>query len=58
MPDFFVVHADGTIEFVEVKRHLRDDAFVKFRWAVDKFPWFKWTMVTRKGGQFVVMYEF
>lgn len=37
-PDFFVVLADMTIEFHEVKGHWEDDARVKIKVAADKYP--------------------
>jgi hypothetical protein len=40
-PDFFVLMADCTIEFHEVKgSFITDDAIVKVRVAANLFPWF------------------
>lgn len=37
-PDFFVMRADGVIEFHETKGFFRDDAKVKARVAAEMFP--------------------
>jgi len=40
-PDFMVQHADGTLEFVEVKGRWEDDARVKIKVAAEKYwPFF------------------
>lgn len=49
-PDFLVQYADGTLEFVEVKGHWRDDARVKWKTAAEKYPLFKWTAAQKKRG--------
>ena len=38
-PDFFIVWADGRIEFRETKGHWEDDARVKFKVAAELHPW-------------------
>ena len=37
-PDFYVVCADGSMEFHEVKGFWEDDSRVKFKVAADKYP--------------------
>lgn len=37
--DFMVMKADGTLEAHETKGYMTDDAKVKIRTAVEKFPW-------------------
>ena len=55
-PDFLVWWADGTMEIVEIKGHMRDDAPVKFKVAQTKFPCFRFRMVRMaKGGAFDVI---
>lgn len=51
--DFLVVTADGQIEIHEVKGHWEDDARVKFKVAVEMFPWFKFRVVQRIKGQWI-----
>lgn len=49
-PDFMVIDRDGTVTFKEVKGFLREDAAVKFKWARESFPYFKFEMWGRKAG--------
>lgn len=50
-PDFFVVLADGSIRFDEIKGFMRDDAQVKVKAAARMFPWFAFRVVRKaKGG--------
>jgi|SRR5579859_4491113 len=49
-PDFLVIHADRTVELVEVKGFWRDDARVKIRVAAQRFPWFRFTGIRRERG--------
>ena len=52
-PDFFVLHLDGAIEFVEVKgAHVTKDGRLKFRWAAQQYPWFTWTWAQWIHGRF------
>ena len=53
-PDFYVVFADGRIEFHETKGFERDDALVKFKAAADRWPEFGFVMVAWRKGQWVV----
>lgn len=46
-PDFFVVYEDH-MELIEIKGFLREAAGVRFKVAVEKYPWFKWTMLRWK----------
>lgn len=55
-PDFYVVLADGSVEFHEVKTRRRDnkilmadDALAKFRTAAQQFPEYGWAMVVHDG---------
>lgn len=45
-PDFFVVTADGTVEFHEVKGHWEDDARAKIKIAAYNYP-FRFVAVTK-----------
>ena len=47
-PDWFVVMADGTMEFHEVKGFFRDDARVKYKIAKGNFPMFKFRVVRKR----------
>lgn len=49
-PDFFVVLADGSIRFDEIKGFIRDDALVKVKVAARMFPWFTFRVVRRVKG--------
>lgn len=40
-PDFFIVNADGMIEFHEFKGYWLDDAKAKIKMAAAKHPWFR-----------------
>jgi hypothetical protein len=44
-PDFFVMHANCDIEFVETKGFWMDDAKVKIKVAADRYFMFKFTAV-------------
>ncbi len=40
-PDFLVIlPAAARFEFHEVKGHWEEDARIKFKWAIDSYPWF------------------
>ncbi len=42
-PDFLVIYADHVLGLEEVKgAFVREDARIKFRVAVEQFPWFRW----------------
>ena len=47
-PDFFVVLADGSCEFHEVKGHWREDARVKFKVAAERHAWAQFLAVTQR----------
>lgn len=49
-PDFFVVLPGGGAEVHEVKGHWEDDARVKWKVAAEKFRWWAFFAVTKKGG--------
>lgn len=52
-PDFFVMMADCTLEFHEVKGHWQDDAKVKIKVAAAQFPMFAFNAIfknTKKEG--------
>ncbi len=54
-PDFFVVLADGSTEFHEVKgSHWEDDARVKFKVSAEQWP--EWTFIAmiEEHGKFVI----
>ena len=37
-PDFLVIAGDGEVQLHEIKGHRRDDAMVKLRACLDKYP--------------------
>jgi hypothetical protein len=47
-PDFYVVCADGSMEFHEVKGFWEDDSRVKFKVAADKFPEYGFVAITER----------
>ena len=49
-PDFFAIFSDDVPTFWEVKGFMRDDARVKLKVVADKWPRFRFILVTRKGG--------
>lgn len=62
-PDFFVVRYNGMndrppqIEFHETKGgFIRDDARIKFQFARKQFPFFRFTMMQYKGGNWSEIY--
>ena len=45
LPDFFVVYADGSMGFEEIKGvRVWEDSIIKFKVAKDRYPWFRWSM--------------
>lgn len=54
-PDFLVIHLNGSVEIIEVKGQRRDDALVKYKVAAAMFPWWIFSMVTRKKGLWSVI---
>ena len=45
LPDFMIVHNLGSIEFMEIKGpHIREDALIKYKVAVELYPMFLWSM--------------
>lgn len=48
LPDFLVIHMDGTPEIVEVKGRQREDAMVKFKVAAAMFPFWVFRMVSKR----------
>lgn len=52
-PDFLVVYPDR-MELHECKGFWRDDARVKWKVAADKFPWFRFVAVQRKGKEWSI----
>lgn len=55
VPDFLVWWSDGTLEVVEVKGHLRDDARDKFKVAQGLYPFLRFRMVHRCHGTFATI---
>lgn len=51
-PDFLVVCLGGGLRVVEIKGpYIREDSVLKFKMAVDLFPFFEWQMIQiRKDG--------
>lgn len=62
-PDFYCLHADGSISFHEVKGGAgwRDDARVKFKLAAEKYREFRWFSAVKRskkrGGWIVEEYK-
>lgn len=52
-PDFGVMLADLSLEFVDVKGHVEDDAVVKLRAVRTLYPMFAFRAVKRQSGRFV-----
>lgn len=48
--DFLIQRADGSLQCVEIKGKLEDDASVKFKLAREMFPQFEWTMLRYECG--------
>jgi len=48
LPDFFVINADGTIEFHEVKGHWMGNGRVKIKVAAENHPWFRFVAIQYK----------
>jgi len=50
-PDFFIIHASGSVELVDVKAffknqqkvHVEEAAMVRVKVAAELYPWFIWT---------------
>lgn len=51
-PDFFGLCEDGNLIAYEVKGFFRDDAKVKIKVAARMFPWIRFVLVRKEGGQF------
>ena len=56
VPDFLVVHNDGSIEMIETKGYLRKDAELKYYEAVEKHDCYNWRMVRQEKGCWVNMH--
>jgi len=46
-PDFFVVLADGSVEFHETKGFMREAARVRLLTAAQLYPWFRFLLIKR-----------
>jgi hypothetical protein len=58
-PDFFVVMADGSCEFHEVKGgHWEDDARVKFKVAAEQWPQWGFVAAVERAGEWVIQERF
>ena len=54
-PDFLIILPDGTMELHETKGYWRPQAWIKYKIAVENFPWFVFASVMRsKGGVWVI----
>lgn len=53
-PDFLLDMPDRTVEIHEVKGQIREDAWVKLKVAASLWPWFRWFVVTRKKGEWII----
>ena len=53
-PDFWVELPDRTVEIHEVKGRMREDAWVKLKVAAGRWPHFRWFLVTRKNGEWII----
>lgn len=54
-PDFVIVTPINRLRIVEVKGFQREAAIARFKMASDKWPWFEWIMVRRKGAGWEVI---
>ena len=52
-PDFHVVDAAGEFHFYEIKGHWEDDARVKIKVAAEKYWFWHFWAVKRKGGEWL-----
>ena len=57
-PDFLVVNADKTVTIIEIKGFRRDDAMAKFKIAAQMYPYFRFKMITKKKGDWAIIYDF
>ena len=48
LPDFFIINADGTMEFHEVKGFWQGTGRVKIKVAAENHPWFRFVAVQYK----------
>ena len=46
-PDFYVLYPDGTVQLIETKGFMRDDARVKLRVAATQYPEFEFILVQK-----------
>lgn len=54
-PDFMVLHADGGVEFCDVKGgHQEDDFRVKVKTVAEMFPLFRFTVASERRGAWKV----
>ena len=54
-PDFLVLHNNGSIELVETKGFMREAARIRFLAARERYPFWRFTMIRRNGGQWETM---
>ncbi len=48
-PDYGVELPDGRLEYHEVKGgHIREDSWIKFKWAVDLYPQYTFVLARRR----------
>jgi len=47
-PDYKVTLPDGSHEYHEVKGFMEADAYIKLKWAIERFPQFAFILATRQ----------
>ena len=52
-PDFFIINADGTIEFIEIKGFWHQAGRIKIKMAAELHPWFRFVAVQYKKKEWV-----
>jgi hypothetical protein len=56
-PDFMWIANDGQIHFDEVKGFERPAAILRWKVAAELYPMFKWRMLTKRDGSWIVTRE-
>lgn len=56
-PDFLVITDTGMVEFHECKGHWEEAARVRFRAVIDRYPWFRFLLVTQPKARLALKIE-
>ena len=57
LPDFVVITNDGRVFVIEVKGYVRRDSKHIFIWASQKYPQYRFIMVTKKSGAWTRLFD-